>query len=307
MRKAIAAAWLVFMLPLAAWAVDGVREISHQGALAGGITPGDAPGYPVTLSQPGSYRLTSDLTQPKTETAVIEVLSEDVSIDLNGFGIQGTNVCTLSTRIESGLVLPDDVTCANTSGARAIAGAADRLEVRNGRITGMAGGGIDAGVGARIADLHISHTGGASLLLDDGATVRNAVLTLSSNSGVNGGSGGSFHQVTSSRHARMGFEALFQCAITNSTASWNATHGYDLRTGCTATNVTASRSSRSGFKLVDALVSQCTAAQNGETGVDGPGGVHACLLENNLGGDIQSTTPLGPNVCDGLPCPVTGP
>ena len=40
---------------------------------------GDTPGYPVTLSQPGSYRLTSNLVQPDAATSVIRATANDVS------------------------------------------------------------------------------------------------------------------------------------------------------------------------------------------------------------------------------------
>jgi hypothetical protein len=39
----------------AAPASAAVIVITHQKALAGNVTPGDATGYPVTLSRPGSY------------------------------------------------------------------------------------------------------------------------------------------------------------------------------------------------------------------------------------------------------------
>jgi hypothetical protein len=47
-----------------AFAVDGVVLIDQTRALAGNVTPGDAPGFPVTLSLPGSYRLSGNLTAP---------------------------------------------------------------------------------------------------------------------------------------------------------------------------------------------------------------------------------------------------
>lgn len=83
----------VCLLPLTAGAVDGVIEINHARALAGGVTPGDAPGYPVTIDRTGSYRLTGNLTQPDATTDVIRVTGSDVSIDLNGFTIQGQAAC----------------------------------------------------------------------------------------------------------------------------------------------------------------------------------------------------------------------
>ena len=37
-----------------AYAVDGVIEINQARALAGGVTPGDTAGFPVTISVSGS-------------------------------------------------------------------------------------------------------------------------------------------------------------------------------------------------------------------------------------------------------------
>ena len=45
-------------------AVDGLIEINHAKALAGGVSPGDLGGYPVTIDAPGSYILTGDLNAP---------------------------------------------------------------------------------------------------------------------------------------------------------------------------------------------------------------------------------------------------
>src|SRR6185436_8638324 len=44
-----------------AFAVDGTILIDQNRALAGNVTPGDAPGFPVTISQPGSYKLSGNL------------------------------------------------------------------------------------------------------------------------------------------------------------------------------------------------------------------------------------------------------
>jgi hypothetical protein len=49
-----------FLLPTAVYGVDGVILIDQNKALAGNVTPGDTPGFPVIISQPGSYRLDSN-------------------------------------------------------------------------------------------------------------------------------------------------------------------------------------------------------------------------------------------------------
>ena len=77
---------------MSASAVDGVVEISQVRALAGGLTVGDAPGFPVTISVSGSYRLTSNLDvtgQPSPENVIaVDITVGSVSLDLNGFSIR---------------------------------------------------------------------------------------------------------------------------------------------------------------------------------------------------------------------------
>jgi len=85
------------MLAVAAAGVqaqDGVVLIDQSRAMAGNVTPGDTPGFPVTLSQPGNYRLTGNLTVADGDTSVIQIVSDSVTLDLNGFTISGPALCT---------------------------------------------------------------------------------------------------------------------------------------------------------------------------------------------------------------------
>ena len=75
------------------FAVDGIILIDQNRALAGGVTPGDLPGFPVTITQPGSYRLASPLNVPTGQNG-IEIASPGVTLDLNGFGITTPDVTT---------------------------------------------------------------------------------------------------------------------------------------------------------------------------------------------------------------------
>jgi len=98
MRK-IETLWMLWpavitALALPAYAVDGIVLINQNAALAGNVTPGDAPGFPVTISVPGSYKLSGNLAVPDANTTAIQVNADDVSIDLNGFAIVGKTVCT---------------------------------------------------------------------------------------------------------------------------------------------------------------------------------------------------------------------
>ena len=95
LRMATRVASLVAFAAVAtpAYAVDGVVLINQAVALNGNVTPGDAPGFPVTISVPGSYRLSSNLTVPDANTTAIDVLADNVTIDLNGFSIIGPVSC----------------------------------------------------------------------------------------------------------------------------------------------------------------------------------------------------------------------
>ena len=73
-------------------AVDGVTQINQARALAGGVTPGDGAGFPVTISASGGYRLTSDLTVPDENASAVSITADSVTLDLNGFSIAGSGV-----------------------------------------------------------------------------------------------------------------------------------------------------------------------------------------------------------------------
>jgi len=86
---------LLVALGCIAWSMvaeadDGRVEIDQAAAIAGGVTWADAPGFPVMISEPGRYVLTSDLVIPSavTEAIVFGPHAADASIDLNGFEIR---------------------------------------------------------------------------------------------------------------------------------------------------------------------------------------------------------------------------
>lgn len=85
------AALLVAALALAGPASADVILITQAKAQAGNVTPGDTAGFPITISQSGSYRLDSNLTVPNGANG-IQVQVANVTIDLNGFTIEGNGV-----------------------------------------------------------------------------------------------------------------------------------------------------------------------------------------------------------------------
>ena len=161
-----------------ALAVDGVIEINQARAKAGGVTPGDTPLFPVTLSQPGSYRLTGNLdvtdttaipggSAPKDVTA-IEVTSDNVTIDLNGFMIKGP--CTGGppcSPLGSGTGIAADMRAG--------------MSVVGGTVGGMGGGGVDLGNNARVENVRATSNGGDGIRCN-----LNSVVTGSTSASNNG-------------------------------------------------------------------------------------------------------------------------
>ncbi len=88
-KPLLAAALLpLFALSPAVPAQAAVIVITQGKAKAGNVTPGDAPGFPVTISRSGSYRLATNLTVPAGKDG-ISITDHDVTIDLDGFRIHG--------------------------------------------------------------------------------------------------------------------------------------------------------------------------------------------------------------------------
>jgi hypothetical protein len=69
-------------------AMETEVALNEDMAIKGGITPGDAPGYPITITHPGRYRLTSNL-YPPGEISGIEIKSYGVTIEFDGFILSG--------------------------------------------------------------------------------------------------------------------------------------------------------------------------------------------------------------------------
>jgi hypothetical protein len=80
-------------LSTSAFAVDGVTLINQATVLGSG-------GFPYTISQPGSYKLSGNLVVPSTVAIGINITAANVSLDLNGFTISCSG-CSIPIAIES--------------------------------------------------------------------------------------------------------------------------------------------------------------------------------------------------------------
>jgi hypothetical protein len=163
--------------------LDGVILIDQNRASFGNTTPGDAAGFPVTISRPGNYRLAGNLTVPNADTPAIQIAADNVTLDLNGFAILGPTDCSRFPCVGRGAGI----------GVLSVAsGQTPRfnITVRNGTIQGMGSAGIiligDSNLVERVT---ARGNGGLGIALfsssEQGASViRDSVVQRNSDTGI---------------------------------------------------------------------------------------------------------------------------
>jgi hypothetical protein len=166
-----------------AHASDGVIEI-NQACVAAGCGGGDTPGYPVDLTEAGSYRLTSNLTVPAGESGV--TVPSDATLDLGGFSIVGPITCS-----------GEPVTSCSAATTTVGVSAGQRARVMNGAIRGF-GTGVSADEDARLTELMIFNNAGTGASLSRGAAVHECNVSFNGGRGVAATAGGGFAEVSGS-------------------------------------------------------------------------------------------------------------
>jgi hypothetical protein len=169
----------VLFFAAVARAGEGVIEINEAAVLAGSITPGDAPGYPVEIFTPGSYRLTSNLVVPGGSPAGIFIYAEGTQLDLGGFSITSVTQCTGTP-----------VVCTPTgTGVGIDATGASDVVLRNGRVAGFGVWGVGLFEGSRVEKLDVSSNGTAGIMGDRNCVVSGSVVRRNGGPGIQVGIG----------------------------------------------------------------------------------------------------------------------
>lgn len=270
MRASLACCRVVALcaaLASVAGAADGTIEINHERALAGGVNGdlvADPAGYPVILTQPGSYRLTGNLTVSNANTIAISVRSSNVTLDLGGFAILGPVTCTgapVTSCSASGL--GSGVT--STSNFRNIA-------VVNGSVRGMGLGGVVlSGPDSRIEGVQAT----------ENATVGLSTLRA-----------GTFVHDTATANGGNGIDAGDDSVITGAVARDNAVDGIHCGNGCSVVGSSGGANGDDGIEtLSGGTVSQSAARGNGNDGI--VVGAGSTVTGNTANGNAQDGLQVG--------------
>ncbi|MGB5810714.1 MAG: hypothetical protein WBG86_09305, partial [Polyangiales bacterium] len=136
----VSVAFLAALFPQSIWAADGVLEINQTCAVQTGCFPGDAAGFPVSITSPGSYRLTGNLTVADPNLDGIDIDTNTVSLSLSGFSIQGPGTSGTGTGVYQ-------------------ASARRLTRISNGTVIGFGESGVRVGRFSSISQIRVIDTG----------------------------------------------------------------------------------------------------------------------------------------------------
>jgi hypothetical protein len=220
---------ILTIIPGSLYARSGVVLIDQTRALVGNVTPGDAAGFPVTISRSGNYRLSGNLVIPDSDTTAIQITADFVTLDLNGFSIVGPAVCTSRP-----------TTCPPAGKGIGVQAGGDQafgprgVRVLNGSVHGMGLGIMMTGDGSFVEKVTVDGNAGGGMtvagsVIESSATnngsfgiiatrVRDCIVLQNVGDGiVLDGSGGVATGNTSSFNGGYGIYAPFATATGNST------------------------------------------------------------------------------------------
>jgi len=195
---------LMGVLCPAARAADGVIEINDAKVKASG-------GYPFTISTPGSYRLTSNLPVPAGVTAGIVVSAPRTRIDLNGFTISSTTVCSGTPP-----------TCAPTgTGTGVDASGASDVGVRNGSIAGFGVYGLQLFDSGRVKEVTVESNGLGGILCEVGCVVEDSIVRRNGGGGIQAGAASRIARNVVNQNNGPGISTLGSSLVTDNAVSNN--------------------------------------------------------------------------------------
>lgn len=256
---------------------------------------------PYTITEPGSYVLTSNLTGVAGEHGII-VAASDVAIDLNGFTVRGVEGS------RNGITSPD---------ADDTSSFFRNLTVRNGAVVGWDGDGVTnrnlnlstfASTvirGARYENLDVRDCGADGItIVGTGPIGQNSATVIDCNANNNDGYGyivavpGVISNCIASGNGVSGYIIGVRTLISESAAIRNSNVGIEAADNCTIINCNVVGNNGGGiFTDQNTLVSDCNVAENQIYGVQLSfnSTIRDCNVIDNSGDGITCLNLGGPS------------
>jgi hypothetical protein len=248
---------------------------------------------PHTISQSGSYVLTSNLTGAGVDGIIIA--ADDVTLDLNGFALIGGSGRGVS-------VLPG----------------VENLAVRDGTIRdwGIFGVGpqdqVNAPINGLYENLRISGNGNTGLFAGKNSVINNCGAIKNGNDGIVVGSGSIVMNSAAWENTVNGFVADEGCVFLNCSAVDNGpssfADGFAVQSGCSLRGCSAHGNTANGVVSVgESVITECVFTNNGGFGIVAPTSlIRANLVASNTGGgcNVPGSTVIENHGCS-PPCTPT--
>jgi hypothetical protein len=300
------------LLAPGARALDGVLEINQLCAAGTGCFQGDAAGFPVTITAAGSYRLSSNLMPPDQNTTVVSITGGGVTLDLNGFMIQGT----------ASYGGPPSTTCTGSGSGIGVSATASGVVVSNGHVIGMGSDGVAVSTSSRVESMTVHNCCGNGIAIGPNSLVHESVVSRNRGNGITAGVAARVSACVAFENGESGVSALpgatrlsvdgciatsnrvdgifagTRSHVRGSLAFGNADDGIDLAGNGQIVESVANGNTDRGITVLGGLVTFDSTAvgldlSNNNTGLNLSGGVLiGCTVSATVaGGAVQSCPP----------------
>jgi parallel beta-helix repeat protein len=278
------------------------------------LSPGNTPGslsFKYIISQPGSYYLTENISIAG-EGHAIRIEASDVTLDLKGFTISGSNIGSYygiyihnsrnNVEIKNGIVqrFKEGIhTYGNSTSDIRIIGVTARDNSSYGiyvngftDMTNTGGGftiqdclaeengsdGIFTGDASVVEDCVAKANVGDGIEVGDSSTVTNCSARYNDGAGFTVHGGSTITNCSAGRNDGGGILCLeFSCTVTSCTVVANDSNGITAPNGSIVTGCTARGSGNIGIYAMDSTISNCTATFNVGDGIYA---VTRCTIKN---------------------------
>jgi len=279
-----------------------VLQINQACATTGGCFPGDAAGFPVTITQPGSYRLTGNLTLSAINTDAVDVTVSGVTLDLGGFTLQGPETCSgIGSSISCG---PSET---SGSGVYVTSSETGVVTIRHGVIRGF----YDGVASQLSTSLDLATLSDLRLLgnLNGGALLNLSALVRDVNASYNGGDGlvarGSLTSIVAVGNGGNGIDA--GGSLKGANAEVNGKAGIYARS-LVLKDSRIDGNTGDGVESIDSSIIDCYISRNDGYGIrvgpSYPSTYAGNTIIGNTGGTVLGPlTSLGSSLCNTSLCP----
>lgn len=245
----------------------GVLPINQDCAEGIGCFPGDLAGLPVTITVPGSYRLTSDL-EGVVNVSGIEITVDDVTLDLSGFAVVGTGTSGIGILVNGDNAEVQNGTVRNWGLEGVFANAADNSLFERLRVSDNGSFGIVAGAGSTVSHVVARGNGNDGILLGQHGVVSHSTAQNNTGEGIEVGAGGSVIDSAASRNGEIGIRGISSAHIARNNSFDNQGDGIAAGNGSTVRGNTSTGNDGDGIDAEAAcLVEGNTVRLNGLDGI----------------------------------------